>query len=67
MKILMISRATLFTAPGGDTIQIMETASHLRELGVQVDIKLTNEEIAYSDYDIVHFFNMIRPDRKSVV
>jgi len=61
MKVLMISRANLYTAPGGDTIQIVETASHLRKIGVEVDVKLTNEVIDYDQYTIVHFFNVIRP------
>jgi glycosyltransferase involved in cell wall biosynthesis len=61
MKILMISRATLFTSPGGDTIQLMETASHLRQLNVEVDVKLTNTAINYEKYHLIHFFNIIRP------
>lgn len=63
MKVLMISRSTLFSSIGGDSIQILETASHLRKLNVDVDVKLTNESnIDYDAYDIVHFFNVIRPN-----
>lgn len=61
MNVLMVSRTTLFTSPGGDTVQLLETASHLQELGVSVDIKLTNEKVDYSRYDLIHFFNIIRP------
>lgn len=61
MNVLMVSRTTLFTSPGGDTVQLLETAKHLQEQGVAVDIKLTNEEIEYSRYDLIHFFNIIRP------
>jgi len=61
MKILFVSRATLFSNPGGDTIQITQTAKCLNKLRVEVEIKLTNEEIQYSNYDLVHFFNIIRP------
>jgi glycosyltransferase involved in cell wall biosynthesis len=57
----MISRATLFSSPGGDTIQLTETASYLRKLNLDVDIKLTNESIDYTRYDLIHFFNVIRP------
>lgn len=46
---------------GGDTIQVHETANFLRKIGVKVDIKLSNEQIDYSTYDILHFFNIIRP------
>ena len=37
MKVLFIVRSTLFTAKGGDTIQVEETASELRKTGVEVD------------------------------
>jgi glycosyltransferase involved in cell wall biosynthesis len=63
IKILMLSRSTLYTSPGGDTIQIEETAEHLRKLNVSVDIKLSNDStILYHNYDLVHFFNVIRPN-----
>jgi len=58
----MISRPTLFDAPGGDTIQISETAAELRNIGVEVEIKLANEKINYHQFDLIHFFNMIRPN-----
>ena len=64
ISILMIVRSTLYTSPGGDTTQILMTAKYLRELDVKVDIKTTDEissEINYS-YDLIHFFNIIRPD-----
>lgn len=61
MKILFVARATLFTNKGGDTVQITETAKHLALRGVHVDIRLCNEEIDYSSYDLLHFFNIIRP------
>jgi glycosyltransferase involved in cell wall biosynthesis len=61
MKVLFITRATLYSTPGGDTKQIDLTAAYLRQLGVEVDIKLTSETIDYSSYDLLHFFNIIRP------
>ena len=61
MRIVFVSRATLFSNPGGDTIQVSQTAQHLEALGVEVDIKLTNEAIEYYKYDLIHFFNIIRP------
>src|SRR4249920_235049 len=61
MKLLFIVRSTLFTARGGDTIQVEETARELRKTGVEVDIKRTNEKINYEGYDLLHFFNIIRP------
>lgn len=62
MKVLMISRANLFTVPGGDTVQISETARALKALGVDADIHLSDETIDYSQYQLIHFFNVIRPD-----
>jgi glycosyltransferase involved in cell wall biosynthesis len=61
MKIALITRSTLYTVPGGDTIQVSQTAKFLRELGAEVDIRLTDEMINYSQYDIFHYFNIIRP------
>lgn len=62
MNILFISRATLYTVRGGDTVQMECTASALRKLGVQVTIALCNDKnINYSAYQLIHFFNIIRP------
>lgn len=61
MKVLFIARATLYTTFGGDSVQVISTAEYLRKLGLTIDIKLANEEINYSEYDLLHFFNIIRP------
>lgn len=61
MKVLMIARATLYSVPGGDTVQITNTAAELRKLGVTVEIALANSRIDYSKYNLLHFFNIIRP------
>ncbi len=58
----MIARSTLYSSPGGDTTQIKMTAKYLQELGVDVEIKLSNEPVDYGAYDLMHFFNIIRPD-----
>jgi len=62
MKILFVTRKTLNTSPGGDTVQIFSTARYLTKLGIKVDIKSSSEIINYTEYDIMHFFNIIRPD-----
>ena len=62
MKIAFISRASLFKNKGGDTVQIIQTAAHLRKLGARVDIFLADEKPDYTDYHLIHFFNIIRPD-----
>lgn len=58
----MISRPTLFSAPGGDTVQIRETAASLKLKGVEVEIILSDSKINYSKFDLLHFFNVIRPN-----
>jgi len=62
IKVLMISRPSLFSVPGGDTTQLNETAEALRKLGVSVDYKGSDQLIDYSSYDLLHFFNIIRPN-----
>lgn len=61
MKILFISRSTLYSSPGGDTKQAELTACYLRKLGIGVDIRLAKDSVDYSSYDLIHFFNIIRP------
>jgi glycosyltransferase involved in cell wall biosynthesis len=61
LRIAMIARSTLHTVIGGDTVQVLETAKYLRKEGVEVDIRCTDESIDYRNYDILHFFNLIRP------
>lgn len=62
MKVLFISRATLYSVRGGDTTQIENTAIELCKTGITVSIALCNNlNINYSSYDLIHFFNIIRP------
>jgi glycosyltransferase involved in cell wall biosynthesis len=61
VKVLMITRATLFSDKGGDSVQVKNTVRYLEKLGIECDIKLANEKINYSNYDLIHFFNIIRP------
>lgn len=60
MKVLFQSRKTLFTAPGGDTTQILKTKEFLEKLGLDVDISLELTPDV-SKYDIIHVFNLMRP------
>lgn len=59
MKILMQARSNLFTASGGDTIQIIKTKEYLEKLGVDVTLSTKVDE-NLSDYDLVHLFNLTR-------
>jgi len=61
MKVAYITRSTLFSIPGGDTIQIAQTAQHMIAAGIEIDIKLTDAYINYDQYDLLHFFNITRP------
>ncbi|HEY0680620.1 MAG TPA: glycosyltransferase family 4 protein [Chitinophagaceae bacterium] len=61
MRVAFIARTTLQTIPGGDTVQVQATAKYLRKAGVEVDIKRTTDLIDYDRYDLLHFFNVIRP------
>ena len=56
----MQSRVTLFEVPGGDTILIMKTKEYLEKLGIKVDVS-TELQPDLKEYDIVHLFNLIRP------
>ncbi|MES2274834.1 MAG: glycosyltransferase family 4 protein [Bacteroidota bacterium] len=61
MKVVLITRSTLYTGRGGDTVQVIKTAHYLCQIGIEVDIKLSNEVIDYGAYDLLHFFNITRP------
>lgn len=60
LRVLFQSRKTLFSVPGGDTIQITRTAEALRRIGCLVDV---STELApdLAGYDLVHLFNLMRP------
>lgn len=61
LKIAFIARSTLYQVHGGITIQVTETARHLQKLGIDITIHLANEKINYQEYDLLHFFDVIRP------
>lgn len=62
MKVLIITRSNLYRSPGGDTIQIDMTSKYLRLAGISVDICFADSSPLYHNYDLIHFFNIIRPD-----
>jgi glycosyltransferase involved in cell wall biosynthesis len=61
INVAMIVRSTINTVKGGDTVQVYQTAHNLNRYNVSVDVLLTNEQIDYSRYDLLHFFNITRP------
>lgn len=62
MKVAFIVRSTFYSTFGGDSMQTISSARFLKSFGVDVDIILTHETIDYSAYQLLHFFNLIRPD-----
>jgi glycosyltransferase involved in cell wall biosynthesis len=61
MKAALVGRYSLHSVTGGDTIQMVKTAGALNRLGVKADIYLSSDRIAYDEYDLLHFFNLLRP------
>jgi glycosyltransferase involved in cell wall biosynthesis len=59
MKVLFQSRPDLFQAPGGDSVQVIETMAALREMAVEVDLDLLGQNNPVA-YDLVHVFNLNR-------
>ncbi|AIE85337.1 glycosyltransferase family 4 protein [Fimbriimonas ginsengisoli] len=63
MRVLFVNRADADTRPGGDTVQMHETAKGLRRMGVEVEERLgPQSEEAYGGYDVVHLFNLQTPE-----
>jgi glycosyltransferase involved in cell wall biosynthesis len=60
MKVAFIVRPNLYSIAGGDTVQIDQTARRLRELGVEVDILLSNAVFPHDKYDVLNFFHITR-------
>jgi glycosyltransferase involved in cell wall biosynthesis len=61
MKVALIARSNLYSAPGGDTTQVLATAKYLQRQGVEADVRLSADNIDYNQYHLLHFFNIIRP------
>jgi glycosyltransferase involved in cell wall biosynthesis len=60
-SIAFLSRKTLFSQPGGDTVQMVRTADALRKLGLNIEIFTDARDIKPGTFDLIHFFNLIRP------
>jgi polysaccharide pyruvyl transferase CsaB len=59
-RVLMNIRADWETEPGGDTVQLGGTKAGLEQLGVSLTVS-TEAHPDLSEYDIVHAFNLTRP------
>ena len=61
IRVAMIARSTMDTVPGGDVVQIRETARCLGELGIEAVVISAAEKPVYKTFDLFHFFNITRP------
>ena len=53
----------MFSTPGGDTIQMVKTKDFLeRDYDIKIDIETSGKSLDYNNYDLIHFFNIIRPN-----
>jgi glycosyltransferase involved in cell wall biosynthesis len=57
MKVLFVSRRGIFSAQGGEQVQVRATAAALRPLGVHADIAADIPQ-QYERYDLIHFFGL---------
>ncbi|PWG78720.1 glycosyltransferase family 4 protein [Pararcticibacter amylolyticus] len=62
LSVLMIVRSNIYSSPGGDTTQVLMTAKYLRKMGLNVDVKVSTDVTNVEKYNVLHFFNVIRPD-----
>lgn len=60
MTITLLARQSLLTQQGGDTVQILQTALALENLGHVVHIIGPKDDLP-SSTDVLHFFNIGRP------
>lgn len=60
MRVLFVTRPTVFSGPGGDTIQLLQTKKYLEKLDVNVTIA-DSLDFDFSNFDVVHFFNLRNP------
>jgi glycosyltransferase involved in cell wall biosynthesis len=61
MKVLFVSRLTIHSVLGGDTIQMENTARELSKFGTTVEF-YTVKTKDFSSFDLIHFFNITRPE-----
>ncbi len=59
LRVCFAARADWLSRPGGDSVQIEQTARALRELGVEITVT-PEPDIDLSGFDIVHLFHLGR-------
>ena len=60
LRVLFLTRTSLFSVPGGDTTQVLKTAEALKKRGCEVTVstEISPETV---NFDLVHIFNLTRP------
>lgn len=66
MRVLMQSRPSAESHPGGDTVLMNQIKESLQRRGVEVTVDLEGRESA-SDYDIVHLYNFATPEYTQIL
>ena len=61
MNVLFIARASCIRTGVEIRSNCKKTAEWLGKLGVMVDVRLADEDIDYAGFDLIHFFNLMRP------
>src|SRR5687767_11160942 len=62
MRVLMVNRPDALEKPGGDVVQMQETARELRNLGVEVELAYGPQFVdRYREFELVHLFNLQTP------
>jgi len=59
MKVLFLENPEALSIMGGAELQARSTAIHLNRLGVEIEFGLINENLDYSNYDLLHVFNIL--------
>ena len=63
MRVLFVNRSDSFWKPGGDVVQMLATKRHLEDLGVEIDISLSEHPVGVG-YDLAHLFNSQIPHQE---
>lgn len=60
LKVLFVTRHSIYSSYGGDTVQLLQTKNYLEKIGVNVTIA-DSSNYDFANYDVIHFFNLRNP------
>lgn len=61
-RVVFVIRSDFRKALGGDSVQALSTAKYLERLGYKVLVVGSNAKVDLRNFDILHLFNVIRPN-----